>query len=89
MTLVVFFLQDRVVKRKSKTSWTCCIGETKTCSQEERDGGHAIETLNWANHMRHVKMYIYTKEVCTYKFDFLNQNRQRGDIRELTYIENL
>lgn len=38
-------IQDRVIKRESKASWTCCIGETKTCCSEEQDGGHAGEIL--------------------------------------------
>ena len=31
MLILVLCLQDRFVERKSKASWTCCIGETKTC----------------------------------------------------------
>ncbi|XP_058729521.1 RNA polymerase sigma factor sigA isoform X2 [Vicia villosa] len=38
-------ISKRFVERKSKTSWTCCIGETKTCRQEEGDGSHAFEAL--------------------------------------------
>jgi hypothetical protein len=56
----VLFLQDRFVERKSKASWTCCVGETKTCRKEEGDGSHAFETLIWWTH--HRDMYIYRTE---------------------------
>lgn len=39
--------QDWFVKRKSTTSWTSGIGETKTCGEKEKDGGFGSKTLVW------------------------------------------
>lgn len=65
ITLLVFSLQDGFIERKSKASWTCCIGETKTCCKEGRIGGNAVETLNLNSSQKFVTMYIYIAEVCT------------------------
>lgn len=53
--------QDRIVQRKSKASWTCCIGEIKTCCEKEKDGGHAIETLVSSRLVIKILKCIYTE----------------------------
>lgn len=64
ITILVFFLKDGFIKRKSKASWTCCIGETQTCCKEEGIGGHASETLNLDSSQKFVTVYIYRAEEC-------------------------
>lgn len=63
----LYAFQHRTVQRKGQAGGTRCAGETKTRSKEEKDGGHARETLNLTCpllFLAHLlsRLYIYKRD---------------------------